>query len=108
MLSTVEIIGSVFYAKYHAKKNKVKQALFISAPGAPQNISYQQTFLKNNQIDKITNHVLKSLNINFKTYDFRKGVIGNDEIVYDNIKMSKIPLSTNHLKDNYYYLEISY
>ena len=56
MLSTVEIIGSVFYAKYHAKKNKVKQALFISTPGAKQNISYQQTFSKNNQIDKITNH----------------------------------------------------
>ena len=83
MLSTVEIIGSVFYAKYHAKKNKVKQALFISAPGAAQNISYQQTFSKNNQIDKIATHVLKSLNINFKTYDFRKGVIGNDEIAYD-------------------------
>ena len=83
MLSTVEIIGSVFYAKYHAKKNKIKEALFISAPGAPVNISYQQTFSKNNQIDKITSHVLKSLNMNFKTYDFRKGVLGNDEIAYD-------------------------
>ena len=83
MLSTVEIIGSVFYANYHAKKNRVKQALFISAPGAPQNISYQQTFLKNNPIDKITTHVLKNLNANYKTYDFRKGVIGNDEIAYD-------------------------
>ena len=83
MLSTVEIIGSVFYAKYHAKKNKVREALFISAPGAPQNISYQQTFSKSNQIDKITSHVLQNLNINFKIYDFRKGVIGNDEIVYD-------------------------
>ena len=83
MLSTVEIIGSIFYAKYHAKKNKIKEALFISAPGAPQNISYQQTFSKNNQIDKITTHALKNLNINFKTYDFRKGVIGNDEIAYD-------------------------
>ena len=28
-------------------------------------------------------HVLKNLNIKFKTYDFRKGVIGNDEIAYD-------------------------
>ena len=26
MLSTVEIIGSVFYAKYHAKKNKIQQS----------------------------------------------------------------------------------
>ena len=83
MLSTVEIIGSVFYAKYHAKKNKVKQALFLSAPGAPQKICYQETFLKNNAIDIVTTHVLKNLNINFKTYDFRKGPIGNDEIAYD-------------------------
>jgi aminopeptidase-like protein len=83
MLSTVEIIGSVFYTAYHAKKNNIKEALFISAPGSPQNISYQKTFSKNNQIDKITSHVLKSLNMNFKTYDFRKGVIGNDEIAYD-------------------------
>ncbi len=83
MLSTVEIIGSVFYARYHAKKNKIRQALFISAPGALQKISYQQTFLKNNQIDKITMHVLKNLNRNFKTYDFRRGPIGNDEIAYD-------------------------
>ena len=83
MLSTVEIIGSVFYAKYHAKKNKVKQALFIAAPGANQNIGYQKTFSKNNQIDKVTIHVLKNLNINYKTYDFRKGPIGNDEIAYD-------------------------
>ena len=83
MLSTVEIIGSVFYTAHHAKKNNIKEALFISAPGSPQNISYQKTFSKNNQIDKITNHVLKSLDMNFKTYDFRKGVIGNDEIAYD-------------------------
>tara|TARA_Y100000590_G_scaffold469438_1_gene656995 strand:- start:3458 stop:4852 length:1395 start_codon:yes stop_codon:yes gene_type:complete len=83
MLSTVEIIGSVFYAKYYAKKNKVKQALFIATPGAKQNISYQQTFSKDNEIDKITAHVLKYLNINYKTYDFRKGPIGNDEIAYD-------------------------
>jgi len=83
MLSTVEIIGSIFYVKKCAKKNRVKEALFISTPGAPQNISYQKTFSKNNQIDKITTHVLKNLNINFKTYDFRKGPIGNDEIAYD-------------------------
>ena len=83
MLSTVEIIGSVFYAKYHAKKNKVKQALFIACPGANQKIGYQQTFSKNNQIDEVTKHVLKNLNIDFKTYDFRKGPIGNDEIAYD-------------------------
>lgn len=83
MLSTVEIIGSVFYTKYHAKKNKISQALFISSPGAPQAISYQKTFSKDNAIDKITTHALKSLDINFKTYDFRKGVIGNDEIAYE-------------------------
>ena len=83
MLSTVEIIGSVFYTKHFAKKNKVKQAVFISAPGARQNISYQQTFAKNNPVDKITIHALKSLDLKFKTYDFRKGVIGNDEIAYD-------------------------
>jgi aminopeptidase-like protein len=83
MLSTVEIIGSVFYAKYHSKKNKVREAMFISAPGAPQNIGYQHTFSKNNQIDQITKHVLKNLDLNFKTFDFRKGPIGNDEIAYD-------------------------
>ena len=83
MLSTVEIIGSVFYAKYHAKKNKIQQALFVAAAGAPKNLHYQFSFSKNNAVDRICVHVIKYFEKNLKTHDFRKGPLGNDEIALD-------------------------
>tara|TARA_B100000029_G_scaffold484866_1_gene537544 strand:- start:2869 stop:4281 length:1413 start_codon:yes stop_codon:yes gene_type:complete len=83
MLSTVEIIGSVFYAKYHAKKKKVRQALFVATPGAPKNLHYQFSFSKNNAIDRVSVHAIKYLEDNFKTHSFRKGPLRNDESAFD-------------------------
>ena len=83
MLSTVEIIGSVFYAKHRARKNDVKQALFIATAGADLSLKYQNSFAKTNYIDSVVSHVIKHFDSNSKTYDFREGPLGNDEIAYD-------------------------
>lgn len=83
MLSTVEIIGSVFYAKYKSKKNNVKQALFLATSGANQKLHYQKTYGKNNLIDRATLECLKYLEKNFETSEFRKGPLGNDEVAFD-------------------------
>jgi len=83
MLSTVEIVGSVFYAKHKAKHNKVREALFIAAPGARANLNYQQSFSSNSTIDKITKHCIKYFDNKSKIWPFRKGPLGNDEIAYD-------------------------
>jgi aminopeptidase-like protein len=83
MLSTVEIIGSVFYSKYHAKKKKIRQALFIATAGANQNLHYQSSFSKNNIIDRVSIHAIKYLEDKSKTFNFRQGPLGNDEIAYD-------------------------
>tara|TARA_B100000035_G_scaffold315035_1_gene333572 strand:+ start:1086 stop:2474 length:1389 start_codon:yes stop_codon:yes gene_type:complete len=83
MLSTVEIIGSVFYAKYKAKKNFVKQAAFLASSGAPKDLHYQHSFSKNNLIDVVSKHCIKYFDNNFKTSEFRKGPLGNDEVAFD-------------------------
>lgn len=83
MLSTVEIIGSVFYAKYKLKKNKIKQALFLATSGAHQKLHYQTSFGKNNIIDRASRECLKYFEKGFKTSDFRKGPLGNDEVAFD-------------------------
>ena len=83
MLSTVEIIGSVFYAKNNAKKNKIKQAMFLATSGAKENIHYQHTFNGNTLIDQATKHCLKYFQSNFKSSLFRKGPLGNDETAFD-------------------------
>jgi len=83
MLSTVEIIGSVFYAKHKAKKNFIRQALFLASSGAPKKLHYQHSFSKNNLIDRVTKHCIKYIQPNFKTSEFRKGPLGNDEVAFD-------------------------
>ena len=83
MLSTVEIIGSVFYAKHFAKKNNIKEALFLATSGAPEKIHYQNSFAGNNLVDKASNHCLKFFEKNSKSSKFRKGPLGNDEIAFD-------------------------
>ncbi len=83
MLSTVEIVGSVFYAKYKSKKNNVKQAIFLAASGAPKNLHYQQSFSKDNLIDVVSKHCIKYFDSKFGISEFRKGPLGNDEVAFD-------------------------
>ncbi|MDC3127589.1 DUF4910 domain-containing protein [Candidatus Pelagibacter bacterium] len=83
MLSTVEIVGSVFYANKKAKKNKIKEAVFIASPGAKANLNYQKSFSNISAVDNIMEHCLKYFDENSKIWNFRKGPLGNDEIAYD-------------------------
>lgn len=84
-LSTIEIIGSVFYSKYFLKKRNIKQAIFMAGAGLKKPYIYQNSFKKNSFIDRITKHILKFYlyGENAKIYDFRKGQFGNDEISFD-------------------------
>ena len=83
MLSTVEIIGSVFYAKYKSKKNYIKQAIFLATSGAPKNLHYQHSFSKNSLVDVVSKHCIKYIDKKFSTSDFRRGPLGNDEVAFD-------------------------
>ena len=51
MLSTVEIVGSVFYAERLAKENNVKEGLFVASSGADAPIVYQTSFKGNSVVD---------------------------------------------------------
>ncbi len=83
MLSTVEIIGSVFYTKKSKNIKNVKQGLFVASSGAKESFKYQKTFDGNNPIDRVLCHIIKYIDDNSKIYNFREGPLGNDEIAYD-------------------------
>ena len=82
-LSTVEIIGSVFYAKKYAKKNKIKEALFVASSGIDAPLHYQKSF-NDSFINKAMEHLLKIHHPKTKISNFRQGPLGNDEIAFDN------------------------
>jgi aminopeptidase-like protein len=86
MLSTVEIIGSVFYAAHHAPGRNVRHALFIATAGARAPINYQQSFSGTSPIDRAMRHVFRhfvSPAERDNIQDFRMGPLGNDEIAFD-------------------------
>ena len=83
MLSTVEIIGSVFYAEHFSAANKVRQALFVASSGADAPLAYQKSFSGNAVIDRAMAHVLDTTNEPSSSYDFRLGPLGNDETAFD-------------------------
>jgi aminopeptidase-like protein len=83
MLSTVEIVGSVFYAERLAKENNVKEGLFVASSGADAPIVYQTSFKGNSVVDTLMKHILKDSSPSTKSYPFRKGGLGNDEIAFD-------------------------
>ncbi|MHA1598173.1 MAG: DUF4910 domain-containing protein [Alphaproteobacteria bacterium] len=83
MLSTVEIIGSVFYAAHMAGANTVRQAMFVASSGADAPLAYQKTFAGDSVIDRVMAHVLDSTPGSASFYDFRKGPLGNDETAFD-------------------------
>ncbi len=83
MLSTIEIVGSVFYAQYEAKKRGVRQAMFMACSGANAPLCYQKTSRSNSAIDQIMIHVSKHVTEHVSIANFREGPIGNDEIAFD-------------------------
>jgi len=86
MLSTIEIIGSVFYAAEYAPARNIRQALFMATAGARAPLNYQTSFSGAAPIDRVMRHVflhyaprLERENI----HTFRRGPLGNDETAFD-------------------------
>lgn len=83
MLSTVEIIGSAFYAEHFAAPNAVRQALFVASSGAAAPLAYQASFSGQAAIDRIMAHVLDTTADPSSLHEFRLGPLGNDETAFD-------------------------
>jgi aminopeptidase-like protein len=83
MLSTVEIIGSAFYAERELPSRSVRQALFVATAGACAPLCYQESFTGQASTDRVVRHVLRHSAPDAMIYPFREGPLGNDEIAYD-------------------------
>jgi len=83
MLSTVEIVGSVFYADFCAKKRNVKEALFVASSGADAPIAYQTSFSGHSVVDRVMRHILNTTASEWSEHPFRLGPLGNDETAFD-------------------------
>ncbi|MCB2100423.1 MAG: DUF4910 domain-containing protein [Rhodobacterales bacterium] len=84
MLSSVEIVGSVFYAGREAKANSVREALFLAMPGADAPLRYATSFGGNAFVDRAARHVLSIADPEAPIIPFRSpDGYGNDEIAFD-------------------------
>lgn len=83
MLSTVEIIGSAFYAERWAGEAQVREALFVATSGAEAPICYQASFSGGSAIDRAMRHVLSTAYPKADIDPFRRGKLGNDETAFD-------------------------
>jgi aminopeptidase-like protein len=83
MLSTVEIVGSVFYANRLAHDKKVKEGLFVATSGADAPLVYQKSSLGLSFIDRVFAHLSSFSPESYSTAEFRQGGLGNDEIAFD-------------------------
>ena len=84
-LSTVEIVGSVFYARHRAPANKVREATFVGIAGADAPVRYQTSALGESVMDRAMAHLLHpDWNDDTSINPFRdSNGIGNDEIAFD-------------------------
>lgn len=82
MLSTVEIVGSVFYAEREAKRNDVREALFVAAAGARARLGYQSSASGTAFVDRAVSHLLGHFEPAGTVSSFRK-LLGNDEVAFD-------------------------
>ena len=82
MLSTVEIIGSVFYAEHEAQRNGVREALFVSASGARAPLAYQFSSSGRAFVDRAVTHLLSYFDPGAPIKPFRT-LVGNDEVAFD-------------------------
>lgn len=83
MLSTVEIVGSVFYAERWSRAAKVREALFVATSGAEAPIRYQTSFSSASNVDRAMRHILSFAYPDAAIDAFRRGKLGNDEIAFD-------------------------
>lgn len=81
-LSSIEIVGSHFFAKKLGKKLNIKEALSINTPGADGQLNYSFSYSKNSIIDRIVKNISNEKNIKIKLNEFR-GSMGADEIAFD-------------------------
>ena len=82
-LSSVEIIGSVFFIdRFNLSNQNVIGALFTAAPGIPSTLSLQESYKSYSLLEKQIKHICHIYNISLNTYPFRR-MWGNDEIAYE-------------------------
>jgi aminopeptidase-like protein len=81
-LSTVEIIGSVFYAGREGARNRVREALVVATPGADAALTYQTSARGGSSIDRAMAHLMRHYDPDGRVAPFRS-VFGNDEIAFD-------------------------
>jgi aminopeptidase-like protein len=81
-LSTIEIVGSVFYAGDRAKRDGIREALFTASAGVPAPLIYARTAQERAAVDRAMAHVLRHQDEPSTIVPFR-GAIGNDEVAYD-------------------------
>lgn len=90
-LSTIEIIGSVFYSKF-VKKKKIKEGLVTALSGIKGPLVFAKSLNENSYIDRVFSHLLSYIK-KTKVVGFRDAV-GNDEIAFDvhgvNVKCSSL------------------
>ena len=82
MLSTIEIVGSVFYAERRARQQQVREGLFVGMSGAQTPFLFQQSSRARASIDRAIAHVLSHSVKDAQIAEFR-AEIGNDETAFD-------------------------
>lgn len=82
MLTTVEIVGTVFYARDHVSAHNVREALFLEMPGTDAPLVYARSARGQATVDRIMAHLLAHSSMPSRQVGFREA-IGNDEIALD-------------------------
>ena len=83
MLSTVEMVGSVFFATRTDITQKCKEGLFLGLSGIDAPLVYVQSAKNSGYIDRIMEHVLNT-NVNLDQIAEFRSMICNDENIFDN------------------------
>lgn len=82
MLSTIEIVGSVFFAEREAGRSQVREAMFIATAGARAPLAYQESAMGTAVVDRAARHLLGHVEGAAGARPFRSA-FGNDEIAFD-------------------------
>ena len=90
MLSTVEIIGSAFYAAHRMGDARVGQALFVATSGARAPLAYQESAWPDSPIDRVVRHLLRHAHPAARVDPYRIGLLGADEAVF-NVAKGGVP-----------------
>lgn len=106
MLSTIEIVGSVFYAEREAAANQVREALFVATAGANAEIAYQTSVSERAFVDRAMRQVLRHAAPGATIRPFRS-LFGNDEIAFEAPgvaipcgSLSRYPYAEYHTSDD--------